>query len=176
MFKHRMLLNMMVCLPMDVATGLILYSEGLSSCAEEGTSLHREASKYTAKGTKEMLLPKKALLGREYQESSAYRRTVGLRTLLHQKAKTGRLEEAWSWKTHAPIVYPTRVDHHCTACDQDRYLKTWWSQKQDPTNSDESLYMCTRCFASDPDRIIPERHPPNLPSFFTDTVDKRDHP
>lgn len=111
-----------------------------------------------------------------YQESSEFRRTCGLMRFIRYHFMLGGLDKNWSWKTHTPLLYPTRVDHHCTACDRDRYLKNWWKQKSDTSKTDEPRYMCTSCFASDPERMMPERHPSNLPGFFTDIVDKRGSP
>lgn len=111
-----------------------------------------------------------------YQESSDYRRTRGLMRHIRYHFGLGELDKDWSWRTHTPLVYPIRVDHHCTACDRDRYLKIWWKQKSETSTTDEPRYMCTSCFASDPERMMPERHPPKLPGFFTDIVDKRSSP
>lgn len=108
-----------------------------------------------------------------YKESSAYRRTRSLTMFILYHFKLGQLDENWSWRSHAPLVYPSRVDHHCTACDRDRFLKIWWKEKSITSTIHENRYMCTLCFASDPERIMPEQHPAKLPAFFTDRVDKR---
>lgn len=109
----------------------------------------------------------------KYQESSANRRAIALHGYVTREARLGRLETNLSWKTHTPLIFSSRVEHYCTPCDKDRLLKVWWEQKQSFSSDDETRYMCTRCFASDIERMMPEKHPAKLPACFTDTVDKR---
>lgn len=109
-----------------------------------------------------------------YKKSSAYRRICSLARFIRYHDKSGALGKNWSWRSHAPVIYNTRVEHHCTACDRERYLALWWKEKISTSTTDESRYMCNACFASDSERIMPEKHPAKLPGFFTDTDDKRD--
>ena len=113
----------------------------------------------------------KARLALRYRESSAVRRTQNLVLHIRKQIRAGLLNENWSWKTHAPLISPTSIDHHCTACDRDRYLKVWWKEKSEASTTDEPRYMCTPCFASDPERMMPEKHPAKLSGFFRDTID-----
>ncbi|KAH0285105.1 hypothetical protein M436DRAFT_86044 [Aureobasidium namibiae CBS 147.97] len=94
-----------------------------------------------------------------YNESLQYRRGLSLRLAMRSKRL---VEEGWSWRLHTPVHTPDRVDRHCTACDQDRFLKLWWATKAEPTT-----YMCNSCFANDFDLMVPEGQHKNLPAVFT---------
>ncbi|KAH0384008.1 hypothetical protein KCU92_g4824, partial [Aureobasidium melanogenum] len=72
------------------------------------------------------------------------------------------ITEGWTWKLHTPVVTPERVDHHCTACQRDCFLRVWWATKADPTT-----YICNSCFASDFDLMVPEGQHKKLPRIFT---------
>ncbi|KAH0365944.1 hypothetical protein KCU65_g5658, partial [Aureobasidium melanogenum] len=78
--------------------------------------------------------------------------------------------EGWTWKLHTPVITPDRVDHHCTACNKDRFLRIWWATKAEPTT-----YICNTCFASDFNLMVPDvpaaQHK-KLPRIFTSP----DHP
>ena len=97
--------------------------------------------------------------------------TLGIRVF----AESWRME-AWTWKTHKPVSYHDRVDHHCTACDRIRFLKHWWKEKPRPDTTDvksnQDRYMCNYCFANDMDLIVPEKYSGRLPQIFTSP----DHP
>lgn len=66
----------------------------------------------------------KARLALRYQESSAVRRAQKLVLHIRKQIRAGLLDENWSWKTHAPLIYPSSVDRHCTACDRDRFSRS----------------------------------------------------
>jgi hypothetical protein len=80
---------------------------------------------------------------------------------------------AWKWKTHTPISYLDRVDHHCTACDENRFLKHWWKEKLRPeatgTDPNQDRYMCNHCFANEFNLMVPENRSeiPRLSQLFT---------
>ena len=80
------------------------------------------------------------------------------------KAKT------YTWKTHNPVSYDDQVDHHCTACDKICFLKYWWQEKPHSeateTDSDHARYMCSLCFASNWDLVVPETYSGKLPRIF----------
>jgi hypothetical protein len=81
--------------------------------------------------------------------------------------------EAWTWKTHTPISYNDRVDHLCTVCDENRFLKHWWKEKLRPeatdTDPDQDRYMCNHCFANNFNLVVPENRSeiPRLSQLFT---------
>jgi hypothetical protein len=82
-------------------------------------------------------------------------------------------KETWTWKAHTPISYHDRVDHHCTACDEIRFLKHWWKERLHPdamdTDSGQDRYMCNHCFANDFNLMVPENCSdiPRLSRLFT---------
>jgi hypothetical protein len=65
------------------------------------------------------------------------------------------------------------VDHHCTACDEIRFLKHWWKERLHPdamdTDSGQDRYMCNHCFANDFNLMVPENCSdiPRLSRLFT---------
>jgi hypothetical protein len=98
-------------------------------------------------------------------EDLGRRRTNSLYVLLNRG-----VADRYTWETHTPIRYPDRVDHHCTGCNRDRFLNTWWKQKSsrlEPSeHSDPDRYMCSHCFANDWPRVVPETYTGNLPKIF----------
>ncbi|KAG9533495.1 hypothetical protein KCU93_g409, partial [Aureobasidium melanogenum] len=78
--------------------------------------------------------------------------------------------ERSTWRTHAPIRYTDRVDHHCTSCNRNRFLRKWWKEKPEaPRNSEQpnpDRYMCNHCFANDWPRVVPETYKGKLPAIF----------
>ncbi|KAG9700529.1 hypothetical protein KCU95_g731, partial [Aureobasidium melanogenum] len=94
---------------------------------------------------------------------------------LHMRRRSQRLfgilnenrwiREGWTWKLHTPVITPDRVDHYCTACQKDCFLRVWWATKAEPTT-----YICNSCFASDFDLMVPEvpdGRNKKLPQIFT---------
>lgn len=94
------------------------------------------------------------------RESLRFRRGRWLVAILQQSRW---IKERWTWKLHVPVKTADRVDHHCTACDRNRFLRLWWATKVEPTT-----YMCNTCFASDFDLMVPEGQHKKLPRLFTD--------
>jgi hypothetical protein len=94
------------------------------------------------------------------RESLRHRRARWLVAMLQ---KSRWIKEQWTWKLHVPVKTADRVDHRCTACDKNRFLRLWWATKVEPTT-----YMCNACFASDFDLMVPEGHHKKLPRLFTD--------
>ncbi|KAH0339577.1 hypothetical protein KCU81_g7161, partial [Aureobasidium melanogenum] len=102
---------------------------------------------------------------REYDRSLDERK-------LHMRRRSQRLfrilsenrwiREGWTWKLHTPVITPDRVDHHCTACQKDCFLRVWWATKAEPTT-----YICNSCFASHFDLMVPEGQHKRLPQIFT---------
>ncbi|KAI4726493.1 hypothetical protein E4T49_05722 [Aureobasidium sp. EXF-10728] len=68
-------------------------------------------------------------------------------------------------------MYAARVDHHCTACGRNRFLKFWFKEKLPPhvtdTQPDEDRYMCNACFANNWDLVVPETCSGKLHRVFT---------
>lgn len=90
------------------------------------------------------------------------RRSIALYVLLNKG-----LADTHTWKTHTPIRYSDRVDHHCTGCNRDRFLMAWWKEKSEtPDLSDQDRYMCNHCFANDWPRVVPETYTGNLANIF----------
>lgn len=94
-----------------------------------------------------------------YEQSLQIRRARALRLVLHAKRW---IKEGWTWKLHTPVKTPDRVDRHCTACHQNRFLMLWWATKAEPTT-----YLCNMCFANDFDLMVPEGTHKKLPAVFT---------
>lgn len=93
-----------------------------------------------------------------YRQNLSHRRSQRLLKILSR----GRwIREGWTWKLHTPVITPDRVDHHCTACQQHRFLRIWWATKAEPTT-----YMCNSCFASDFDIMVPEGEHKRLSQIF----------
>lgn len=94
-----------------------------------------------------------------------YRRATWLGRLLLQGAV-----ERYTWRTHAPIQYTDRVDHYCTSCNRDRFLKRWWKEKPEASGHSEQpspdRYMCNHCFANDWPRVVPETYQGTLFQIF----------
>jgi hypothetical protein len=77
------------------------------------------------------------------------------------------VNDTHTWKTHTPIRYSDRVDHHCTGCNRDRFLMAWWKEKlETPELWDQDRYMCNRCFANDWPRVVPETYTGYLANIF----------
>jgi hypothetical protein len=93
------------------------------------------------------------------------RRSIALFVLL----KRG-VADTHTWKTHIPIQYSDRVDHHCTGCNRGRFLTRWWKEKSETPElskqSDPDRYMCSYCFANDWPRVVPETYTGQLYNIF----------
>jgi len=102
---------------------------------------------------------------RSRAEDLGRRRATSLLSLLNEGAA-----DKYTWKTHTPIRYPDRVEHHCTGCNRDRFLNTWWKEKSaGPESSEQSgtdRYMCSYCFVNDWPRVVPETSLGKLASIF----------
>ncbi|CAD0089700.1 unnamed protein product [Aureobasidium vineae] len=101
-------------------------------------------------------------------EALATRRATSLQGFLASK----RWErDNWIWRTHKPALYDDRVDHHCTACDKNRFLKGWWKEKNPAhdtdTHPDKDRYMCNACFANNWDLMVPIAYSSKLIPIFT---------
>jgi hypothetical protein len=57
--------------------------------------------------------------------------------------------QAFSWKTHVPIIYPRKVVKTCSACGKIRHAgaRLWWKRL--------GLYECHTCYTADVSRAMP---------------------
>jgi hypothetical protein len=57
--------------------------------------------------------------------------------------------QAFSWKTHVPIIYPHKVVKTCSACGKIRFAgaRLWWKRL--------GLYECHTCYTADVSRAMP---------------------
>lgn len=104
-----------------------------------------------------------------HEQLSIRRATTLVKHVFHGRPKS--IAETYTWKTHAPVSFDDKVEHRCTACDQSRFLKYWWREKPRPeateTSSHHDRYMCSRCFASDWNLVVPETYSGRLSKLFT---------
>jgi hypothetical protein len=78
----------------------------------------RDAAKTLARAHKEKHREKaNAYALRFQQEDLGCRRATNLYSILQHE-----VADKYTWKTHTPIRYPDRVDHHCTGCNRERFL------------------------------------------------------
>jgi hypothetical protein len=78
----------------------------------------RDAAKALARAHKEKHREKaNAYALRFQQEDLGRRRATNLYSILQHE-----VADKYTWKTHTPIRYPDRVDHHCTGCNRERFL------------------------------------------------------
>jgi hypothetical protein len=57
--------------------------------------------------------------------------------------------DAFSWKTHVPMIYPQKVVKTCSACGKTRFAgaRLWWKRL--------GLYECHTCYTADVSRAMP---------------------
>jgi hypothetical protein len=57
--------------------------------------------------------------------------------------------DAFSWKTHVPMIYPNKVVKTCSACGKTRFAgaRLWWKRL--------GLYECHTCYTADVSRAMP---------------------
>lgn len=59
------------------------------------------------------------------------------------------IREHLPWKSHIPVIYPQRVEHHCTSCEFTRVrgARLWFRSKPPKTHNTEE-YLCYKCYTS----------------------------
>ncbi|KEQ68563.1 hypothetical protein M436DRAFT_58224 [Aureobasidium namibiae CBS 147.97] len=105
----------------------------------------------------------------QHEQLSIRRATRLVEQVFSGRSKT--IANTYTWKTHTPVSFDDKVEHHCTACHRFRFLKHWWKEKSRPetteTSSNHDRYMCSRCFANDWNLVVPETFSGRLPRLFT---------
>ncbi|KEQ69258.1 hypothetical protein M436DRAFT_76192 [Aureobasidium namibiae CBS 147.97] len=101
----------------------------------------------------ERLAYRKAIYARKEKHDEIY----SMRAKIRNWVRTPWVREELPWKTHRPIRYDEKTEHHCAGC---KFTRTGGGKLHWQSLVDPDVYLCTSCYvpSESPDwnKIMPE--------------------